>query len=266
MTIELNALAEAKRTFENPVPSGSSLTRAVAVLVRGGATEREARGWASDAVRDYGLPLDHHGEFDRIIQRGLALARPPEAEEPEESEPPPELPIDVQPSNLGGLALPPVAGLSPDELLRIATNPEATKKRYCKLQKQQAAAAKATEDLAAAVADFEARVERTQAALAAESATLQKNKIALFAEKAAFEETAERARNIIAEQNRIANIGRFEQVGPTLVREFVPGYPTGRETEDAHYPPSSALATGSTLTREPARRPPRSMRRVSQEP
>ncbi len=213
----MNVYDDAKRAFENPLPSGGSLTRAVAVLVRGGSSEGEARSWAGDMARDYGLVVDQD-EFNRIIARGLRLAAPPEPEEsePEESEPPPE-PIDVRPSNLGGLVVPSVAGLSPDELLRIAANPEATKRRYDKLRKQQAAAAKATEELAAARSEFDARVERTQAELVAKSASLQKEKAELFVAKNKFEETAERARNIIAEQTRVANIGRFKQVGPTLI-------------------------------------------------
>jgi hypothetical protein len=263
MTIQPNILEDAKLVFENPLPSGDTLVRAVAVLARNGATEAEVRGWAADMVRDYGVPMDRD-EFSRIIRRGLALARPPEAAAPED-EPEADTPVDVRGPNLGPFALPSVAGLSPEELLRIAANPEATKKRYCRLQKQQAAAAKATEELAAARAEFERRVETVEAAIAARSEAVEKGNLKLFVDRRAFEETAERARNIIAEQTRIANIGRFEQVGPGLVREYTPGYPTGRETKDAHYPPVSNLAPaeGLPLTREPVRRP-RSMRRVLQ--
>ncbi len=162
--------------------------------------------------------------------------------------------------------VPSVAGLSPDELLRIAANPEATKRRYDKLRKQQAAAAKATEELAAARSEFDARVERTQAELVAKSASLQKEKAELFVAKNKFEETAERARNIIAEQTRVANIGRFKQVGPTLIQEFTPGYPRGDgEEDDPHYPTShvEAVPDGRGLTRsvnEARRRPGRPRR------
>jgi hypothetical protein len=96
MTIDSGVSNDAKRCFE-ALPSGDSLTRALAVLVRGGASRAEVRGWAADAIRDYGLMLDH-AEYERVIARGFRLAAPPEPEEsePEESEPPPE-PIDVRP-------------------------------------------------------------------------------------------------------------------------------------------------------------------------
>ncbi len=71
----MNVYDDAKRAFENPLPSGGSLTRAVAVLVRGGSSEGEARSWAGDMARDYGLVVDQD-EFNRIIARGLRLAAP----------------------------------------------------------------------------------------------------------------------------------------------------------------------------------------------
>jgi hypothetical protein len=201
------------------------------------------------------LPLDHHGEFDRIVQRGLALARPPEVEEEsEEDEPEADTPVDVRP-NLGPFTLPSVADLSAEQVLAIASDPRETKKRLRELQKTIAAVSEASEKLATARAQFDAGVEKTQAELAAKSEALQKGNLKLFVDRRAFEETAERARKVLAEQARRENVGRFEQVGPTLVREFVPGYPRGDERTDAHYTPipdhTFAPAGGHTLTKEP---------------
>jgi hypothetical protein len=260
------AYDEAKWAFENPLPSGDTLARAVGILVRSGATEAEARSWAADAVRDYGLVVDQD-EFKRVIARGLRLARPPEVdEEPEEAEPEAATPVDVRPKLSAPVVPPVVAGLTAEQLLAIASSPGATKRRLRELEKATATAIQVSEKLDTARAQFDANVERTQAELAAKSEALEKGNLKLFVDRRAFEETAARARSIVAEQTRIANIGRYEQVGPSLVREFMPGYPRGDEKEDAHYPVSNPTpAAGLPLPREPVRRS-RSMRRVSQEP
>jgi hypothetical protein len=65
--IEPNVFDDAKRAF-GTLPSGDTLVRAVAVLVRGGASEGEARSWAADAVRPY------TAAFVALLSAGLLVA------------------------------------------------------------------------------------------------------------------------------------------------------------------------------------------------
>ncbi len=65
--------------------------------------------------------------------------------------------------------MPSVAGLNAEQLLAVASDPRATKARLRELQKSLAAVAEASEELATARAEFDARVERTQAELTAKS-------------------------------------------------------------------------------------------------
>jgi len=263
MTIQSNIFDDAKRAFET-LPSSGTLVRAVGILVRGGASEGEARGWAGNIVRDYGLPMDRHGEFDRIVARGLRLGAPPEAPESEKSEPV-ELQINVRPS-LDQFALPIVADLSAEQLLAVASDPAGTKQRLRELQKNMAAVAEAAASFSDARAEFDGLVERTQAELAERAAIICKREVAVFVAEEQFKETRER----VAEQSRTLNarLKRFEQLPGGGVRDH--GDPDDRDVEKLVFTPPSYTEpvpgshTGMTHTVHPESRSPRrrGLRRV----
>jgi hypothetical protein len=266
---------DAKRVFET-LPSSDTLVRAIGTLVRGGASEGEVRGWAGNIVRDYGLPIDRHGEFARIIARGFRLAAPPEATEPEESGPAGELQIDVRPKDqlrrqmsdehtneiepAAPAAIPQDSFAPVLALLTLAADPKAFTARVRELRDASEAAAKAQAELVAARAEHDSFVARERAELEAERATLQKGKVELFVAQNSFDET----RNYVAEQSRTLNarLKRFEPPpGSGGVRDF--GDP---DEEPVFTPPSSYTepTAGTTITREPGSpRSRKSMRRVT---
>jgi hypothetical protein len=221
--------AKADAIFQD-APGATRLARGVALLVKEGAGEDECRQWAVGRVKLYigtAMPAD---ECERAIRRGLGSVRP----EAERAEPAPapapavsaELaPVDIEVPDPEPIADPelPAAFTDAKQLLAIAVDATATKKRLADLERAQRELGKASERLAGHRSTFERRAQKVRAAIAEQQAELRKGWEALRQREYQF---AEREKQLAAqlEDGRkwrgFADAQRYEKFPGTLVRDF----------------------------------------------
>jgi len=212
--INSNVAAEAKRSLEVS-PGEGSLASAIAVLARAGVERPTIRGWALDAVRDYGLALDPD-TFNRCFARGLQRAMPPAPEEPEDavSEPPIEVRPPARSYDFAGAPV----FQSAETMLAICLDAEGVRTRLDQMKAGLAEFAAAQDQLAADRAQFDAHVAAAQAALAAREKRVQARELAMLQQEPQLREARNRVKELSEKIDRMT--GRFEVLPGGAVREF----------------------------------------------
>jgi hypothetical protein len=177
MTDHREAFAAAQKQLEK-LPGAGRLTKSIAGLLRAGVDRDQARAWAARMDKLFGLSLTAD-ELNHCMARALAAmgSSAPEAAAPEPAAVTAEpAPIDTEVPDPEPLVDPelPAAFSDAKQLLAIAVDASATKRRLAELEKAQRELGKASERLAGHRSVFERRAQRIRAALAEQQAELRK--------------------------------------------------------------------------------------------
>jgi hypothetical protein len=215
--------AKADAIFQE-APGATRLARGVALLVKEGAAEPECRQWATGRVKLYigtAMPAD---ECERAIRRGLGSVRPEAAAAVPEPAVAGELAsIDTEVPDPEPVADPelPVAFSDAKQLLAIAVDASATKRRLADLEKAQRECGKASERLAGHRSVLERRAQKIRAALAEQQAELQKQRDDLHRQRFELAEERKRHAALLADGERWRKLEygmRYEQLPGGMVR------------------------------------------------